>query len=97
MGPVSPGAVESLEEIVKGQVVIARYDQVRARQSIKKPFGLVKLANPGALGQIATDDDKIRDSLLKTFQQAVDHRCNFPPKMQIGKVSKSRHGSLLTD
>ena len=94
--PSIPGerTQEAAEDVVQGYVVIARHDDRGRRQRIEEPACLRELPDPGALGEVARDDDQIGSGLPHGGLEAGANGLIDRAEMQVGKMDDRFHGAV---
>src|SRR5260370_5189335 len=83
---------KALDDIVERNIVVAGDDDDGPGQSLEKGAGGGALPTPGALRQVAGDDNDVRLRLRYVGQQALGRGLVVPPEMQIRQMSDRSHG-----
>jgi hypothetical protein len=76
--------------------VIARDDDLGLRQSGEKIARLTELLGPGALGQVAGDDDHLRRCLPRDFEERAERPRVDASEVEVGEVEKSPHDAAAS-
>jgi hypothetical protein len=61
-------------------------------QPVQETAGFLELLRPGALREIAADDDKVGLERLDALLDAIDQPLVMSAKMQVGEVNDASHG-----
>src|SRR5436190_17206837 len=85
-------AEKALPDAVQRHVVIARNDDLRARQAIEKGACVLELALAGALREVARDDDDIGLRVAHGREQRLDQLGVDAAEVKVGEVNEGSHG-----
>ena len=77
--------------------MVARYREhfmAAVVQTLQKLAGFAKLLGPGALREVAADDDQIRLQLVDLPVDRLDQPVVMGPKVEIGEMDDASHEAL---
>src|SRR4029453_16908597 len=86
---------ESGKDIMKGNVMVSRHDDLWFRQIVEERARLLELVRTCALCEIAGACDEIRVDFSDDFFQRVDQQRVYAPEVQVRQMNYGSH-TLVT-
>ncbi|MCY1545066.1 hypothetical protein D9M68_809900 [compost metagenome] len=88
---VTVGVERAREDVEQGNVMVTRHGQDRQRQALDEFARGGELAAPGALRDVAAEDDQLGSERASQVQRGLDHGFAFGAEVRVGKVQNARH------